>query len=162
MIATELGSISPAMLRLFRWRCPVFASNRSGHRRFDPFRAPEGLDSGLPEVDQPLQVVAGNRHRHRKVCPRLTDGAQQFATHLLDGGKYMLDPGARFGDAQITPLPALGQRLVTLALSLDLIAKALLFEPGFTRLRRVAPAGIDVPTRVARIEDVVEVNRLGF
>ena len=157
MIATELGSISPAMLRLFRWRCPVFASNRPGHRRFGPFRASEGLDSGLPEVDQPLQVVAGGRHRHRKVRPRLADGTQQLATHLLDGGKYMLDPGARFGDALVTSLLALGQRLVTLTLPLDLIAEALLFEPGFTPLRRVAPVGIDVPTRVARIEDVVEV-----
>ena len=157
MIATELGSISPAMLRLFRWRCPVFASNRPGHRRFGPFRVSEGLDSGLPEVDQPLQVVAGGRHRHRKVRPRLTDGAQQLATHLLDGGKYMLDPRTRFGNTLVTSLLALGQRLVTLALSLDLIAEALLFEPGFTPLRRVAPVGIDIPTRVARIEDVVEV-----
>ena len=69
----------------------------------------------------------------------------------------MLDPGARFGDALVTSLLALGQRLVTLALSLDLIAKTLLFEPGFTPLRRVAPVGIDIPTRVARIKDVVKV-----
>ena len=152
-----MGSISPANHRISRQCCPVFASNRPGHRRFGPFQASEGLDSGLPEVDQPLQVVAGGRHRHRKVRPRLADGTQQLATHLLDGGKYMLDPGARFGDALVTSLLALGQRLVTLTLSLDLIAEALLFEPGFTPLRRVAPVGIDVPTRVVRIEDVVEV-----
>ena len=157
MTATEFGPIPLANHRVSRRSCPVFASNRPGYRRLGPFRASEGLDSGLPEVDQPLQVVAGGHHRHRKVRPRLADGTQQLAAHLLDGGKDMLDPGARFGDALITPLLALGQRLVAFALPLDLIAEALLFEPGFTPLGRVAPVGIDVPTRVARIEDVVEV-----
>ena len=157
MIATEFGSISLVNHCISRQCCPVFASNRPGHRRFGPFRASEGLDSGLPEVDQPLQVVAGGRHRHRKACPRLTDGAQQLATHLLDGAEHVLDPRTRPGNTLVTPLLAFGQRLVTLALPLDLVAEALLFEPGFTPLRRVAPVGIDVPTRVARIEDIVKV-----
>src|SRR5690606_1528027 len=89
--------------------------------------------------------------------PRLADGAQQLATHLLEGAEHVLDPGARFGDALVTPLLALGQRLVALAFPLDLIPEALLFEPGFTRLGRVAPVGIDIPARVGGIEDVVEV-----
>jgi len=157
MTATEFDPISLATHRVSRRRGPVFASNRPGHRRLGPFRASEGLDSGLLEIDQPLQVVAGGHHRHGKVRPRLADGTQQLTAHLLDGGKDMLDPGARFGGALVTPLLALGQRLVAFALPLDLIPEALLFEPGFTRLRRVAPVGIDVPTRVARIEDVVKV-----
>src|SRR5574343_1022024 len=157
MTATEFASISLATHRVSRRSCPVFASTRPRHRRFGPFRASEGLDSGLPEVDQPLQVVAGGHHRHREARPRLADGAQQLATHLLEGAEHVLDPGARFGDALVTPLLALGQRLVAFALPLDLIPEAVLLQPGFTPLGRVAPVGIDVPTRVARIEDVVKV-----
>src|SRR5690606_3075558 len=157
MTATEFGPISLATHRVSRRSCPVFASNRPRHRRFGAFRASEGLDSGLPEVDQSLQVVAGGHHRHREARPRLADGAQQLATHLLEGAEHVLDPGARFGDALVTPLLALGQRLVALAFPLDLIPEALLFEPGFTRLGRVAPVGIDIPARVGGIEDVVEV-----
>ena len=142
MTATNFGPIPLANHRVSRRSCPVFASNRPRHRRFGPFRASEGLDSGLPEVDQPLQVVAGSHHRHRKVRPRPTDGTQQLAAHLFDGGKDMLDPGARFGDALVTPLLALGQRLVAFALPLDLVTKAVLLQPGFTRLGRVAPVGI--------------------
>jgi len=56
----------------------------------------------------------------------------------------------------VATLLALGQRLVTLALPLDLVAKALLLQPDFTFPGRVAPVGIDVPTRVARIEDIVK------
>ena len=51
---------------LTRRRCPVFAPNRLGQRRFGPFRASEGHDSGLLEIRQPLQVVAGCHHRHRE------------------------------------------------------------------------------------------------
>lgn len=68
----------------------------------------ECLDSGLPEIDQPLQVVAGGHHRHRKVCSYLTHGAKQFATPLLDGTECVLDPGARFGDTPVALLLALG------------------------------------------------------
>jgi len=90
MIATEFGSISLANHCISRQCCPIFALNRLGHRRSGPFLASEGLDSGLSEIGQPLQVVAGGHHRHRKARPRLTDGAQQFATHLLDGAEHVL------------------------------------------------------------------------
>jgi hypothetical protein len=157
MTATAFGPSSLATHRISRRNCPAVASNRPRHRRLGPLRASEGLDSGLLEIRQPLQVVAGRHHRHRKARPRLADGAQQLATHLLEDAEHVLNPGARFGDALVTPLLALGQRLVTLALPLDLIPEALLFEPGFTRLGRVAPVGIDVPTRVACIEDAAKV-----
>ena len=143
MIATELGSVSSANRRLSQPRCPVFASNRLRHRRFGPFWASVGLDSGLAEVHQPLQVVAGGHHRHRKVRPRLTDGAQQLATHLLHGAEHVLDPRARLGDAPVALLLALGQRLVAPTLPLNPIPKAVLLQPGFARFGRVAPVGID-------------------
>ena len=157
MIATESGSISSANPRFLRRCCPFFASNRPGQRRLDPFRASEGLDSGLLEINQPLQVVAGCHHRHRKVRARPADGAQQLAAHLVDGPEHMLDPRPRPGDALVASLLAVGQRLVAMALALDLVAEAVFLQPGFPLRRRIAPVGIDVPARVGRIEDVVEV-----
>ncbi len=69
----------------------------------------------------------------------------------------MLNPGARPGDALVAPLLALGQRLVPMALPLDLVAEAVFLQPGFTLRRRIAPVGIHIPARVGRVEDVVEV-----
>jgi len=157
MTATGFGSISSVHHRFSQRCCPVFASNRLRRRRFGPFWVSEGLNTSLLEINQLLQVVVGGHHRHRKVCPRLTDGAQQLAAHLLDGAEHMLNPRTRLGDALIAPLLARGQRLVTLALSLDLVAKPVLLEPGFARLGRVAAISIDVPTRVAPIEDLLKV-----
>ncbi|MCA9458363.1 MAG: hypothetical protein KC587_16980, partial [Nitrospira sp.] len=61
--ATEIGSISSANRRFSRQFRPVLSSNRPRNRRFGPFLASEGLDPGLLEVHQPLQVVAGRHHR---------------------------------------------------------------------------------------------------
>lgn len=157
MIATEFGEISLANQLVYRRCRPAFASNRIGHRQFGSFRASESLDSGLQEIDQPLQVVAGRHHRHRKICLRLADGAQQFAAHLFERSEHMLDPCTRLGDAFVAPLLAFGQRLVALALRLDLVSEAVIFQPGVTSLRRVALVGIDSAARVARVEDVVKV-----
>ncbi len=67
------------------------------------------------------------------------------------------DPGSRLGDALVTPLLAVGQRLVALTLALDLVAKAVLLQPRFTILGRIAPVGIDVAAGVVGIQDLVEV-----
>ena len=157
MIATESGSIPSANHRLLQRCRPVFSSNRLGQRRFSPFRASEGLDSGLLEVNQSLQVVAGCHHRQRKVRPCLADGAQQLAAHLVDGPEHMLDPRPRPGDALVAPLLAVGQRLVPVALALDLVPETVFLQPGFALGRRIAPVGIDVPARVGGVEHVVEV-----
>ena len=122
--------------------CPlVFASNRLGLQQFGPFRVSEGFDSGLLEVNQ----------------PRLPDGTQQLAAHLLDGCKHVLDPRPCLGDALVAPLLALRQGLVPVALPLDLVPEAVLLQPGFTFRRRIAPVGIDVAARVGGVEDLVEV-----
>ena len=157
MIATELWSISSASHRRYRRCCPVSASNRPGQRRFGPFRASRSLDAGLLEIDQPLEVVAGGYRRHRKVRACLANGADQLDTHLCDGRKWVPDSGARPGDAPVAPLLAVGQGLVARALPPNLVAKAILFQPGFTPLGRIAPVGIDIPARIDRVEDLVEV-----
>ena len=141
MILAESGSISAANHHHRRLSRPGFASNRLGQRRFGPLRASEGLDSGLLEINQPLQVVAGRHHRHRKVRPRLADGSQQLAAHLVDGPEHMLDPRPRPGDALGAPLLTVGQQLVPVALPLDLTSEAVFLQPGFAIARRIAPVG---------------------
>ena len=69
----------------------------------------------------------------------------------------MLDPRPRPGDALVALLLTLGQRLVPVALPLDLVAEAGFLQPGFALRRRIAPVGIDVPAGVGGVEDVVEV-----
>lgn len=73
--ATEFGSLSPANHRFFGRCRPVVLPNPPLVRRFGPLGASAGLDSGLPETHQPLQVVAG-RHHHwpgRKSASSLSD-----------------------------------------------------------------------------------------
>lgn len=156
MIATQFGPISLANHCVCRRGCPVLASDRLGQRR-GSFLASEVLGSSLPEVDPPLQVEPGGHHRHRKVCPRRTGGAQQLAAHRLDGGKSMLDPRLHLGDTSVTPLLALGQGLVTFTLSLERIPEAFFLHPGFSLRRRIAPVGTDAPVGVVRVEHGVEV-----
>ena len=136
---------------------PFFSSTRPRHRRFGPFRASEGLDSGLPEVDQPLQVVAGGHHRHREARPRLADGARQLATHLLEGRRTRARPGRAFW--RCAGYAAAGTRSAVCCVCPSSGSDSGTVSPS-ARLhapRTVAPVGIDVPTRVARIEDVVKV-----
>lgn len=76
-------------------------------------------------------MVAGRHHRHRKVRLRPTDCADQLAAHLLDRAEHVPDAGTRLGHPPVAPLLALRQRLVALALPLDLVAKAIALQPGF-------------------------------
>lgn len=81
---------------------------------------------------QPLHVVAGRQHRLREVGTGLTDGADHLAAHLFNPCEYVLDSSARLGDAMIPSLLALRQRLVLLALPLNLAA----VPPGFSHASR--------------------------
>ena len=164
MIATELGSISPAKHRLSRRCRPVLASNRLGQRRLGRWRASEGLDSGRLDVSAPLQVVAGRHQGHGEVRPRLADGANRLATERLDGREHVFDSGSRLGDAPVAPLLACRQWLVALAAPWNLVAEPVVPQPGFARLRRVASVRMDIPARVAGVEvlAVVGAGRVGL
>jgi hypothetical protein len=64
----------------------------------------EGLDSGLLEIDEPLQVVAGRHHRHRKVGQRLTDSAQQLNRSVLMALRGLIGMAKnRFQDEVVLP-----------------------------------------------------------
>ena len=108
MIATEFGSVSLTNRRFSRRCRPLIASNRRGHRRFGPFWASEGLDSGLAQIDQPLQVLAGRHHRHREVSSHLADGADHLAAQLLDAREHVLDTRAGLAEERIASLLDLG------------------------------------------------------
>ena len=157
MAMIEFGSISAANHR-FPGRCrPVFLPNRPLQRRFGPLRASEGLDSRLLEVHQPLQVVAGRHHRHRKVRAPLSDGTDQLAAHLLDAREHVLHSGTRLGDAVVAPLLKLGKGLVAVPLPLDLITIAVILEPALPVCAGVASVRIDIAARVAPVDERIEV-----
>ena len=141
MIATESDSIPSENHRHLWFYHTVFSSNRLGQRRFGPFRASQGLDSGLPEINQPLPVVAGrhHHHHHRKVRPRVTDGAQQLAAHLIDDSEHLLDLRTRLGDAFVAQLLAVKQWRVPMALPLDRVAKAVFLRRDPIPELKIAP-----------------------
>lgn len=157
MTATAFGSISTANHRFPGLRRPVLLPNRPLQRRFGPLRASEGRSQGLLEVHQPLQVVAGGHHRHRKVRSRLADRTDQLPTHLIDGREHVLDPGVRLRDALVAALLTFGKGLVAAALPLDLIAIAVLLEPTLSVGAGVAPIRIDITAGVAPVNDRFEV-----
>lgn len=137
-IATESGSISSANHRHL-WRSPpLFASSYREHRRFAPFQALEGLDSGFLKINKPPQSVVDQHHHDRKLHPRLADGAKKIVTHLSDGREQVLDPGARIDDAFIAPLLAVGRWRVALAFTQYLVPKAVFLQHGFTLRGRIA------------------------
>jgi len=136
----EFGSISPANHRLFGRCRPVLLQSRPLKRRFGPLRASEGFDSCLSEINQPLEVVAGDHRRQCKARARLSDCADQLAAHLFDARKHVLDSGTRLGDAMVTPLLTLGKGLVAAPLSLYVIVIAVLLCPGRIRVF-LAPFG---------------------
>lgn len=68
----------------------------------------------------------------------------------------MLDTSSHLGNALVTSLLAVGQRLVGVPPALNLVPESVLRKLSFTRFRRVAAVSVNVPACVAGIEDVVE------
>lgn len=136
--------------------CPVLLAYCPGQGRYGRFRASEGMDSRPHEIGQALQVVAGRHHRHGEVRPGLPNRANELAAHLHYRGKRVLDPGANLGNPLVTPLLASRQRLVPLALALDMAAPARRFELIFPRLGRIPPIRIHVPAGVEFVQHGIE------
>ncbi len=123
--------------------CPHHRMNR----RSGSIRALKGHELHSVEQGQPPHVVAGRHHRHREMSTGLTEGADHLATHLLNPCEHVRYSSARLGDSTMPPLRALRQRLVLLALPLNLAAVPLALPPRFSRSGRIAPLRIDIPTR---------------
>ena len=157
MPLTEFGSNASTNCCFSKQCAPVFTPNCRGQRQFGPFRALGGHDARPLAVRQPLQVVASRHHRHRKAGTRLANGADQLAAHLLNRRKRMFNPRAGLRDSVVSPLLGFGQRLVPLAFALNPVPVAVRFQPGFPFLGRIAPIGEDIPTRVGRVHDRLEV-----
>lgn len=71
---------------------------------------------------QSLEVVANRHHRHRKTCPCLDDGTDQFATHLRDAREDVFHPRPDLGDAGVELLLPRAQGAVACTLALNLVA----------------------------------------
>ncbi len=82
--------------------------------------------------------------------------AHQFAAHLGQGAKRMLDTGARCGDRAVASFLRLGNAFRRMAASLNMHAPAGLLQAGFAFNARVSPVGTDIPARVAQVEQLFE------
>ena len=95
-----------------------------------PFWASEGVDTSALEIRQPLEVVVGGHHGHGEVGSCLADSSNEFATHLVDGCKHVLDPSAGFGDEVVALVLSWGQGFVAIAFGFELclVLSALLYD----------------------------------
>ena len=140
-------SVSPALSRQFLPFLPF-------SHPFGGLRAHCGRpDRPRMQEDKPPDVIRRRHHGQGEVGPGLADGANPFATHLLDRGENMLDSGTDPGDTPIPPLLAFGQGVITAALALNVAAVALGLETFFALPTRVAAVGIDLGAGVPAVEN---------
>ncbi len=143
---TELPSIPISNCFGLKCPCPILLSHCLGQGQYGPLRASEGGNSRPVEIDHPRQVVASRHHRHGEVRAHLDNRADHLSTHLLDGGKDMLDSATGLGNP--------------LAPALDMIVQTRCLEPRLARFRGVTPVGIDIPTGVRLVENRIEMLRV--
>ena len=128
----------------------------------DGLRTSEGLDSGLLQIDQALQIVGSDFPVQLQCGARQANRAQSLAAHLRQRAKHMLDAHAGLGDAVIAAQLGCGGRLVLAALALDLHAPALFAQPRFALTINIVLVGQDVAVRIVRIEHVFKVQCVVF
>src|SRR5690606_34899451 len=144
-------------LLLLRSSTPFFTWNRSFFKQFGLLRTSEGLNSSPLKINQTLEVVAGRHHGHGKIRPCLTDSSNQFAAHLFNAGKYVLDSGTYFSNALVPLFLPSRKGMVARTLALDVVAVSRLFQLRFPRSTRIAFIGIDFPAGVGRVQYGVKV-----
>lgn len=73
----------------------------------------------------------------------------------------MLDTGPRRSDRAVAPFLRLGNAFGRMAASLNMHAPAGLLQAGFAFNAGVSPIGIDIPARVAQVEQLLEDSGVG-
>jgi hypothetical protein len=132
------------------------------------FPVSKRFDSGYFHAGQAFDVVAERHHRDPKVGSRLPDRTNQFATHLSDRRKSMLDPSPHRGDSVITPLLTFREPTLGGTPSLNLVSIATRLQIRFPRLAMITTAKVNVRTGVGSIEHglkmltIVNSSGIGF
>lgn len=109
-----------------------------------------------------LEVVTGSLQLQDERVTHDADTAHQFAAHLSQGTKHVLDPGSRHGDRAVAPLLRLENASGRVAASLNMHAPPGLFQSGFAFDAGIATVGIDIPARVAQVEQLLEDRGVGY
>lgn len=108
------------------------------------------------QEDEALEVVTGGFQVQDERRAHDPKAAHQFAAHLRQRAKYMLDAGAWRGDRAVAPFLRLGNTFACMAASLDVHAPASLLQPAFPFHARVAPIGIDIVAGIVQVEQLFE------
>jgi len=103
-----------------------------------------------------LEVVTGRFQVQSERRAHDPQAAHQFAAHLSQGAKHMLDTGTRRGDHAVASLLRIGNAFGCMASSLDVHAPARLLQPGFPFKAGVASVGIHITTGIVRVEQLFE------
>jgi hypothetical protein len=116
------------------------------------FRSAICFDSSCFKVSQALDVVAERHHCHTRVGSRLRDRTNQFATHLSDRRKCMLDPSLRLSDSVIKSLLTFGELALEGILSPNLGSISTSLQIRLPRFAGITMFGVNVRTDVGLIE----------
>lgn len=116
----------------------------------------EGRNPVALQKDEALEVVTdrfqvqGERRTHDP------QAAHQFAAHLRQRAKHMLDTGARCGDRSVTSFLRVRNTFGRMAAPLDVHAPARLLQPGLSFKAGVAPIGIHIAAGIVQVEQLFE------
>lgn len=103
-----------------------------------PIRRLARCQTTFLQKHQPFEVIACRLDMQSEGYPDDTDAAHQFAAHLRQRAKNVLDTRVRCGDATVTVLLRLGDALGGATFALDVDAPAGLFQRRF-RLKKHCP-----------------------
>lgn len=108
------------------------------------------------QKDEALEVITGDLQLQDECGAYDPQTTYQFAAHLGQGAKHMLDASTRRSDTAVTLFLCLGNPFGRVTSSLDVHAPAGLLQPRFPFNVGVATIGIDVAAGIARIQQFFE------
>lgn len=90
-----------------------------------------------------------------------SQAAHQFAAHLGQSAKYMLDTGSRHSNRKVVPFLRIGNSFSRMAAPLNMHTPAGLLQSRFAFNAGVSPVGIEISARVAQVEQLLEDRSVG-